>query len=287
MRPIVINAKTMREETIPVLVQEVNEIKNKINRVPKLVIVSASDDKSSELYMSNKVKTGKEVGIDVQIVRFDNTVTQEGIEDMILVLSDDDNVDGIIVQLPIYEHLDKDRILSLIPANKDADGFSNENLGRMFSGKHDGILPCTAKSVYEMLRYHKVKVEGKRVCIIGRGLHTAKSLASLLINDGATVTVCNSKTKDMDLIVLESDIVISSVGKYKLVRPNWLKRGSVLIGIGIDYVKGKQETDYDIKEMQQLSMCSMVSDRINSVGAGTVLFLIENTIKLCKNRLEL
>ena len=281
---ILIDAKSMKNKKLNELKDRVKQINNKIKRTPKLVIVSASNDKASELYMSNKIKTGKEVGVIVEILRFDNDVTQDEIEKTIVRLNEDNSVDGIIVQLPIYKHLDKDKIISMIQSNKDADGFSYDNLGMMFGGDHTGILPCTAKSVYEMLKHHEVDIEGKRICIIGRGLHTGKSLASLLINDGGTVAVCNSKTKNIEDVIKDSDIVISSVGKYGLIKPEWMKEGSVLIGIGIDYVNGKQQTDYDIDEMVENSKCSMVSNRINSVGLGTTLFLMDNTIKLCEGK---
>ena len=284
---MLIDAKAMKNEKLNVLKNRVKDINNKIKRNPKLVIVSAGDNKASELYMSNKIKTGKEVGVNVEVLRFDKNVTQEEIEDAIVRLNKDNSVDGIIVQLPIFKHLDKDKIISTIDFRKDADGFSNENLGRMFTGDHSGILPCTAKSVYEMLKYHDVDVLGKKVCIIGRGLHTGKSLASLLINDGGTVTVCNSKTNNIEDMIKDSDIVISSVGKYGLIRSEWMKEGSVLIGIGIDYVNGKQQTDYDVDDMIENSKCSLVSNRINSVGLGTTLFLMENTLRLCEDRFNI
>ena len=281
---ILIDAKVMKNKKLNVLKDRIEEINNKIKRNPSLVIVSAGDNKASELYMRNKIKIGKEVGVNVEVLRFDKDVTQEEIEDTIVRLNKDNSVDGIIVQLPIYKHLDKDKIISTIDFRKDADGFSNENLGRMFTGDHSGILPCTAKSVYEMLKYHDVDVLGKKVCIIGRGLHTGKSLASLLINDGGTVTVCNSKTNNIEDMIKDSDIVISSVGKYGLIRSEWMKEGSVLIGIGIDYVNGKQQTDYDVDDMIENSKCSLVSNRINSVGLGTTLFLMENTLRLCEGK---
>lgn len=281
---ILIDAKAMKNERVDILKNRVKEIKSKIDREPRLIIMSIGDDKASELYMSNKIKVGREVGVSVEIIRFNKDITQEEVEEVIVKLNKDDSVDGIIVQLPIYNHLDKDKIISIIDSNKDADGFSYENLGIMFSGNHDGILPCTSKSVYEMLKYHSVDVLGKNICIIGRGLHTGKSLASLLINDGATVTVCNSKTKNIENIIKNSDVVISSVGKYKLIKSEWMKDKSILIGIGIDYVDGKQQTDYDIEDMIKNSKCSMVSNRINAVGLGTTLFLMENTIKLCERR---
>lgn len=281
----VIDLIEMKNKKVIELQKEVAKLKEIIHRVPKLVIISASDNKASELYMRNKVKVGNEIGVDVEILRFGKHITQEQLEKNIIDLNNTDNVDGIIVQLPLFKHLDKDRVINLIDKDKDSDGFSYENLGMMFSGDHSHIIPCTAKSVYEMLKYHNVDVVGKRVCIIGKGIHTGKSLASLLINDGATVTVCNSKTTNMEDIIRDSDIVISSVGKYGLIKPSWLKEESVLIGIGIDYINGKQQTDYDLEDIINNSKCKLVSNRVNSVGLGTTLFLIENTIKLCKSRL--
>ena len=281
----VIDLIDMKNKKVIELQKEVAKLKEIIHRVPKLVIISASDDKASELYMRNKVKIGDEIGVDVEILRFGRDTTQEQLENTIIDLNNMNEVDGIIVQLPLFEHLDKDRVINLIDKNKDADGFSYENLGIMFSGDHSHIIPCTAKSVYEMLKYYNVDVVGKRVCIVGKGIHTGKSLASLLINDRATVTVCNSKTNNIEDIIRDSDIVISSVGKYGLIKSNWLKEGSVLIGIGIDYINGKQQTDYDLEDIINNSKCKLVANRVNSVGLGTTLFLIDNTIKLCKSRL--
>lgn len=281
MLPILINAKALKENEIVSLQNEVTEIIDKIGRRPKLVIVKATDDKACEAYIRNKVKFSIEVGMNVEVVEVSSETSNQEVSNMLRSIVEDDNVDSVILQLPIYKHLDKDSLMSIIPSEKDADCFSIENLGRVLQGKGD-ILPCTPAGVIDILKHHSVEIEGARATIIGRSTHVGMSLGVLLTQMGAVTRITHSKSPSLYEDVKDADIVISCVGKKDLIKPSWMKKRSVLLGVGIDFIEGKQYTDYDIDKMITDSDCSLVGDRINCTGTATVINLIKNTIKLCK-----
>lgn len=280
-KPIIINATSLKEKEVKRLKGEITTIESKLNRKPCLVIVSASDDKPSEFYIRNKVKLGQEVGMEVIVEKLDENTTQEELEDLIMTLNDCDNVDGVIVQLPLYKHLDH-KCTNLVNPLKDSDCFTIERLGQMIQG-NSKIQSCTPKGVLKLLDEHLVDVSGKNVVVIGRSTHVGQALSILLTQRSATVTTCHSKTNNLPLQLADADIVISCVGK-QLIRPYMMKPGSVLIGVGITVdEQGKQQTDYNIEEMKD-SKCSMIGDRLNTSGTATVISLICNTVELCKER---
>lgn len=287
MLPIVINAKTMKEDVIQTLAQEVVTIGKSIGRKPKLVIVKATDDKTCEAYIRNKVKSGAEVGVEVEVIDVSYGTAQDEMEQMMKELSEDSEVDSIILQLPIFNYLDSEALIELVPETKDADCFSIGNLGRVLQGDSNGVTPCTPQGVLDILNYHKVKIEGSRVTVIGRSTHVGLSLSAMLTQLGAVVTVTHSKTPDLKEDMVNADIIISCVGKLDLIQSDWMKKGSVLLGVGINFIDGKQYTDYNVDKMVNESSCSLVGDRVNCTGTATVLNLIKNTVKLCKRRNEI
>lgn len=281
MSPILINTKVLKEEEIVSLKDEVLEIISEIDRRPKLVIVKATDDKACEAYIKNKVRFGEEVGIEVEVVEIPYGTSEQDVLIEIMALVSDENVDSVILQLPVYKYLDKDYLISAIPPEKDGDCFSIENLGRVLQGNGD-ILPCTPAGVLDILDNHLVKLEGSRVTIIGRSTHVGMSLGLLLTQKGAVTRITHSKSPSLEEDIRGADIVISCVGKKNLILPEWMKKGSVLLGVGIVFEDGKQYTDYDVDRMLSESKCSLVGDRVNCTGVTTVMNLIKNTIKLCK-----
>lgn len=284
MKTLTIDAKAIREKEMTRLQEEVKQIQSGIGRVPKLVILNASDDLGSKHYIKNKIKTGEEIGIEVEVISFDSTITQRDIERTVFDLNQNADIDGLIVQLPLYNHLDPKPIIEYISPEIDADCFTSYRLGEMMQGNAN-ILPCTPAGVIKLLDEHMVQIEGKNIVVIGRSTHVGLSLSSLLTQRGATVTTCHSKTKDLPLRLVDADIVVSCVGK-QIIKPYMLKPGSVLIGVGIVVKEGKQHTDYDVDEIVDSGICSLVSNRINSCGTMTVASLIDNTIKLCKEKNE-
>ena len=278
MKPILINAKTLKEKKIMELRDEIN----KLGRKPKLVILSASDDKASENYIRNKIKIGEEVGLTVEVLKSDESVTTEDMLKTIYELNYDVNTDGIILQLPVYKHLDSNKLIKSIAPCKDADCFSSAKLGDLIQGKSN-IKPCTPNGVINLLNHHNIDIKGKDVVVIGRSIHVGLSLSIMLTQRGATVTTCNSKTKNLDKKIQQADIVISCVGQMNLIDPKWMKKGSVVIGVGITVDENfKQQTDYNVDAMLKFSECSMVADRVNTTGTATVLSLIENVVQLAK-----
>lgn len=279
---LLINSKNMKEENVHILKKEVLYIENKIGRKPKLVIINASNDRSNQSYINNKVKLAEEIGIDAEVIKLEEDIKQDLLEAIVTRLMCDNTVDAVILQLPIFKHLDKDKLISLISPAKDADCFSDNRLGQLIQGKGT-IYPCTPKGVIDLLKYHNVKIEGKNITIIGRSVHVGTSLAIILTKLGGIVKVTHSKTKSLESDLKDVDIVVSCVGKYDLIKPEYMKEGSVLIGVGIDF-NGKQQTDYDVDKMLRDGKCSMVGDRLATSGLATVISLLENTIQLCKER---
>lgn len=278
MKPLLINAKTLKEKKV----MELRDKVSKLNKKPQLVILSASDDKASENYIRNKMKIGEEIGVTVLVVKVDKRATTKDMLEIIHKLNQDVDTSAIILQLPIYNHLDSETLIKAISPCKDADCFSSLMLGELMQGKSK-INPCTPNGVINLLDFHNVDVQGKDVVVIGRSVHVGLSLSVMLIQKGATVTTCNSKTKNLKDKIQQADIVISCVGKMDLINPKWMKKGSVLIGVGITVDENfKQQTDYNINDMLELSECSMVGDRVNCTGTATVLSLMENVVELAK-----
>lgn len=282
MKPVLINAKELKQEKIKQLKTVVESMVNK----PQLVIISASNDKASENYVRNKIRTGEEVGVDVKVNKFDENSTTGDILEVINNLNNNPSVDGIILQLPTYKHLDSEKLIQAISSKKDADCFSSTLLGDLLQNRGN-VKPCTPNGVINLLEYHNIEIEGKDVLILGRSTHVGLSLSVMLTQMGATVSCAHSKTKDLDSKVKQSDIVISCVGKHGLIKPEWTKKDSILIGVGITVDDNfKQQTDYNIDSMLESGNCKFVGDRVNTTGTCTVLSLIENLIILSKNKGE-
>lgn len=285
MTPILINAKSMKEDMIQSLREEVLEIKEEIGRVPRLVIVKATDDLACQAYVRNKKRVGQdEVGINVELVEIPYGTAIDEVRQILSDLSFDDGVDGIIMQEPVYSYLnDKKYLLKGIYPSCDADCFRIENIGKLMNG-NPYITPCTPQGVIDILKYHSVEIQGKRVTVIGRSVNVGLSLSVMLTQMGAVVTTTHSKTPSLEEDIRNADIVVSCVGRKDLIQPEWMKKGSILLGVGINFIDGKQYTDYDVDRMVNESQCSLVGDRVNTTGTATVLNLIKNTIEICKTR---
>lgn|GEM_PF-2325707 len=282
MTPILINAKSMKEEILAELQDEVKLLKQLTDGQPTLTIIKATEDKACDAYIRNKKKIGEEVGVQVKIIELPPSITQE---EMVLRLSElkfkTEQNNAIILQQPIYSHLEVEPLIDLIDSIQDADCFSTFNLGKLIQ-QESTVAPCTPKGVIDILKYHGIDIAGKRITVIGRSVHVGLSLSIMLTQMGGIVTTTHSKSPNLQEDVQKADIVISCVGKRNLIQPHWMKKDSVLIGVGITYENGKQYTDYDIDSMLQESQCLLVGDRVNCTGTSTVLNLIKNTINLFK-----
>lgn len=249
-------------------------------RNPKIVILMASDNKASERYVANKMKMGEKLNIDVELITHDETVTNEELKELIAKLNNDDTVDGMILQLPVYKHLDHVMLINQICPYKDVDG-----LTWYAKASHETntlkMIPCTPLGVVKMLECEDVEIRGKNVVVVGKGETAGAPMATTFRNLDATVTICHKETsrEDLEFYVRHADIVISCVGIRNLLKPDWFKEDSIVIGVGFTYDEnGKQHLDFDVDKVVELGKAYMVSQRTNCTGKATVLSLMYNTL---------
>jgi methylenetetrahydrofolate dehydrogenase (NADP+)/methenyltetrahydrofolate cyclohydrolase len=285
METKIIDAKEMCAFNKEEYKKDIERIHQILTVQPQFVIINASDDESNKRYIKNKIKEGESVGLDVKVIEFPKNCTQYEIVNLIEACKE--AMVPVILQLPIYDHLNKDLLLEHIDYTIDADGFTKEWIGNINLKKENGIVPATPKGVINLLEFHEVDVKGKVALVIGKSNHVGKPLSSLLMNRDATVLVANKDTKDLASLVRMADIIISCVGKVNLINPDDLKEGVVLIGVGFTYVNGKQILDFDLDEVVKSGKASLVSNRINCTGKATVNALIGNVIRLYKINLGL
>ena len=205
-------AETMREE----LKKRVSEAKEK-GKTVRLAVVIAGNDPASEIYVKNKSKACADVGIASDTVRLPGTVTQEELEKTILSLVEDETVDGVLLQLPLPAHLNERKALALIPARKDVDGFSAENVGMLTLSLRDGNRSCTPHGIIALLDYYKIPIAGKHAVVVGRSNIVGKPMSLMLLSRDATVTICHSKTENLAKYTKDADILVVAVGKANLV----------------------------------------------------------------------
>lgn len=256
------------------------EIKEKIeknNLKPKLAVILANNLDSSKSYVLSKRKKAEKLGIEQEEYTFDENVTEEEIITKIKELNEDESVNGILVQLPLYSHLKEDKILNSVDTKKDVDGFSIYNLGSLING-NEKIIPCTPKGILLILNELNENIEGKNIVILGRSKIVGRPLAELLISRGATVTVCNSKTKDLKYYTKNADILIVAIGKEKYVTVDMLKKDCIVIDVGINNINGKIVGDVDTDSIKDL--VKYVTPVPGGVGITTVISLMDNLVDL-------
>lgn len=247
---------------------------------PKLVVILANNEDSSRVYVSKKRKLCEELGILEEEYVFDEKVSQEDIERLLDKLNEDDSVHGILVQLPLFNHLDSKKILDKISPKKDVDGFHPVNMGSLVQGVGK-ISPCTPKGVMTILKELNVEIEGKNAVVVGRSIIVGRPMSALLLNKGATVTTCHSKTKNLKEHTKNADILVVAVGKAHLITEDMVKENSVVIDVGINRVDGKLIGDVDTENV--VKKAKYVSPVPGGVGLTTVLSLMENLIDLILN----
>ena len=250
------------------------------DRPPKAIIIVASDDKASEIYVNNKVKMGVKLGIDIEVVKFKETVTNEDIENYIKLANDYDSVDGIMLQLPIYKHLNTNRLINLISPDKDIDGLTLHSKAMLEINKAK-FNPCTPMGVVSLLECEGIKIRGKNVVIVGKGETAGAPMATTFRNKDATVTICHIYTprEELEFFIRHADIVVSCVGKQNVIDAEWFKEGAIAIGVGFTYDEnGKQQLDFNVDKAVELGKAAMISQRTNCTGKATVLALMCNII---------
>lgn len=278
---IIIDGKELSKKVLNELKEETVKLKE-TNVTPCLAVILVGNDPASKIYVKNKSLACQEVGVDMQEYFLPEDACECELLDLIETLNNNENVDGILLQSPIPSHLNIAKAFSKIQPNKDVDGFNPINAG-MLSMSYPVFIPCTPLGVMRMFQEYSIELEGKNCVVIGRSNIVGKPMAQLLINRGATVTVCNSKTKDLKSHLQNADIVISAVGKPKLITQDMIKQGAIVIDVGITRLEdGTICGDVDFENVEKI--VSHITPVPGGVGPMTIAMLMNNVILACKNR---
>jgi len=248
---------------------------NKKNIKPKLVVILVGDMKASASYVAQKEKFAVKAGIESDILRFESTVTEEQILQEINKINNDNSIHGVIVQLPLPDHISVAKVLNSIDPSKDVDGFTPTNVGKLFLGE-DTLVSCTPKGIMQMLASTGTDLNGKNVTVVGRSNIVGKPAAILCLQQNATVTMCHSRTKDLDAKLSDADVIIVAVGIPKFIHGDQIPENCIVIDVGIHNIEGKLCGDVDFESASKKA--TAITPVPGGVGPMTVCALIENTI---------
>lgn len=279
----VLNGKEVAQATLENVRKNTEEFQSRHGRKPGLAVILVGVDPASEVYVRNKVKTCEETGFKSFHHAMPNDHTPKKLEDLIAKLNSDKSVDGILLQLPLPKGYDKDYFTNLISPEKDVDGLGFESQGRLWAGKPNAI-PCTPKGVMRILDFYKISCEGKSAVVIGRSEIVGKPMAQLLMNANATVTICHSKTPDINAYTQNADIVVVAAGKARLFGKENFKKNSVVIDVGMHRqdVSGKTKLCGDVRYEELDGHVSAATPVPGGVGPMTIAMLMENTLELAR-----
>lgn len=279
---ILLDGKALSAKIKEEVKEEVSSIVKEKNITPGLAVILVGNDAASATYVASKAKACKDAGIYSVVHEMPESITQEELLETINMMNNNPKLDGILVQLPLPKHIDTTTVLEAINPLKDVDGFHPYNVGRMVSNL-DSFLSATPFGVMRMFEEHNIELSGKDVVVIGSSDIVGKPMASLLINKKATVTVCNSRTKDLKAHTSKADIVIIAVGVPYLLKEDMVKDGAVVIDVGINRLDtGKLVGDADFEGLK--NKCSFLTPVPGGVGPMTIAMLLKNTIKASKLR---
>lgn len=269
--------------------KKIDELKNRVEKLDKkpfLIIIRVGNDFASEKYVANKIKRCEEVGIKSKIIHLDENVAQDAVEKVILDLNNDSNVTGVLLQLPIPKHLDEDYLTNLIKDEKDVDGFTIGNMGKLSLGLN-GNVACTPRGIITLLKEFNIDIEGQDVLIINRSNIVGKPLSQLFLKENATITIAHSKTKNLKEKIKSADIVVTAIGKANFLKANDFSNNTTIIDVSINFDEfGKMCGDVSKEDYYTLindKNCNLTPVP-NGVGQMTVIELIEQAIEIQENR---
>ena len=264
--------------------KQTEELKEKYGVTPGLAVVIVGDDPASRVYVNNKKKACEAVGFISEEYALPAETTQEELLALVEKLNNKEDINGILVQLPLPKHLDDKAVIEAISPIKDVDAFHAVNVGKIMLGEYD-FLPCTPAGVMEMLHSYDIPVEGKECVVIGRSNIVGKPMGMLLLHENGTVTICHSRTKNLAEVCRRADILVAAVGIPKFVKADMVKDGAVVIDVGMDRDEnGKLCGDVDFENVKD--KCSFITPVPGGVGPMTIATLMKNTLKACKLQLE-
>lgn len=275
---IILDGKKLRDKIFENLKQRLNNMSEK----PTLAVILVGDDPASQIYVKNKKKTAENLGINSIVINYPSDIPENVLLDKIKELNNDNKITAILVQLPLPKHIDKFKIIDAIAPEKDVDGLTPYNSGKLFSGEEPYVYPCTPKGILLLLDEYNIELEGKHVVVIGRSNLVGKPVAQMLLNRNATVTMCHSHTKNLSDITKTADIVVSAVGK-NIIGEKMLKSDCVVVDVGIfKDISGKICGDVDFANASKIA--AYISPVPGGVGPMTIASLMLNTVELADSK---
>ena len=276
---ILIDGKKAAAELREELKIEVSELKSKYNKIPGLTVMLIGDLAPSQIYVRNKEKSANEVGLKSEVIRYPDSVEEKTVLNKIDELNKDESVSGILVQLPLPKHIDKQKVIETILPSKDVDGFHPMNVGNLSSG-YESSIPCTPLGCYLLIKKIEKNLSGKKAVIVGRSNLNGKPMTQLLLKENCTVTITHSKTKDLKAECLEADIIVAAVGMPELVKGDWVKKDAIVIDVGINKTDKGIVGDVAFNEVSKVAKA--LTPVPGGVGPMTIACLLKNTIECFK-----
>ena len=264
------------------LKETVNKLKSTYNTVPGLTVILIGEDPPSKIYVKNKEKSAIEVGINSEVIKYPDNIEEKVVLDKIKELNKNDEVSGILVQLPLPKHINKRKVIETIDPKKDVDGFHPVNVGNLSSG-YDSTIPCTPLGCYLLIKNTEKNLNGKHAVIIGRSNLNGKPMTQLLLKENCTVTITHSKTKDLKAECKRADIIVAAVGRAKLVKGDWIKKDAIVIDVGINRIEitgnGEKKTKLvgDVHYEGAKKNAFAITPVPGGVGPMTIACLLRNT----------
>ena len=276
---ILIDGKKIASELREDLKKEVYELKKKFNKVPGLTVILIGDLTPSQIYVRNKEKSANEVGLKSEVIKYPDNVEEKTVLNKIQELNKDDTVSGILVQLPLPKHIDKQKVIETIAPDKDVDGFHPMNVGNLSSG-YDSSVPCTPLGCYLLIKKIEPNLSGKKAIVVGRSNLNGKPMTQLLLKENCTVTITHSKTSDLKGECLKGDIIVAAVGIPELVKGDWVNKDAIVIDVGINKTEKGIVGDVAFDEVSKVAKA--LTPVPGGVGPMTIACLLKNTIECFK-----
>ena len=276
---ILIDGKKAASELREQLKHEVSELKKKYNKVPGLTVILIGDLTPSQIYVRNKEKSANEVGLKSEVIKYPDSIDEKTLLDKIVELNKDSSVSGILVQLPLPKHIDKQKVIETITPEKDVDGFHPMNVGNLSSG-YESSIPCTPLGCYLLIKKIEPNLSGKKAIVVGRSNLNGKPMTQLLLKENCTVTITHSKTSDLKGECLKGDIIVAAVGIPELVKGDWVKKDAIVIDVGINKTEKGIVGDVAFEEVSKVAKA--LTPVPGGVGPMTIACLLKNTIECFK-----
>ena len=281
---VVVSGKDLAKNLKDQMAIEVVELEKKYGRLPHLAVILVGEDPGSVSYVKGKEKACIEVGIKNTTIRKTSDITEEELLNIVEELNNDDNVDGILVQLPLPKHINTDKVIESVRFDKDVDGFHPMNVASLYL-KQPGVVPCTPKGVIKLLKSINCQIEGKKAVVIGRSNIVGMPVSKLLLDNNATVTITHSRTKNLAEVTREADILIAALGKPKFVTADMVKEGAVVIDVGVNRNPETNKLCGDVDFDNVVDKVSYITKVPGGVGPMTICCLMENTIECFKKHM--